>query len=40
MAQVTLTHITKLFPGAATPAVDGISLVIPKGSFTTLLARF
>lgn len=37
MAQVTLTHITKKYPGSATPAVDNVSLIIPKGGFTTLL---
>ena len=37
MAQVTLSHIVKHYPGSAVPAVDDVSLVIPKGSFTTLL---
>lgn len=37
MAQVTLSRISKQFPGSAAPAVNDVSLVIPKGSFTTLL---
>ena len=37
MAQVTLSRITKRYPGSETAAVDDVSLTIPKGSFTTLL---
>jgi ABC-type Fe3+/spermidine/putrescine transport system ATPase subunit len=36
-AHVRLVHLTKRFPGGQAAAVDGVSLDIPRGSFTTLL---
>ncbi|HTD79607.1 MAG TPA: ABC transporter ATP-binding protein, partial [Chloroflexota bacterium] len=36
-SHVRLVHLSKRFPGGQVPAVDDVSLGIPRGSFTTLL---
>uniref|UniRef100_UPI003B3B461D sn-glycerol-3-phosphate ABC transporter ATP-binding protein UgpC n=1 Tax=Bosea sp. (in: a-proteobacteria) TaxID=1871050 RepID=UPI003B3B461D len=37
MAQVTLTNVKKIYPGAAEPAVKGVSFDIPDGGFCVLV---
>lgn len=37
MTHVAITGLTKIFPGASTPALDRLSLVIPSGELTALL---
>ncbi len=37
MALIELQHLSKLYPGATAPAVDGVSLAIEAGEFLTLL---
>ena len=37
MALIELQGLSKLYPGATAPAVDGVSLSIEAGEFLTLL---
>jgi osmoprotectant transport system ATP-binding protein len=34
---IRLEEVTKLFPGASRPAVDGLTLEVGKGEFVTLV---
>ena len=37
MSAITLTHVSKNYPGAAAPSVDGVSLDLPEGAFVVVL---
>ena len=39
MDGIILKDITYTYPGAATPALDGLNLTIPRNQWTTLIGR-